>query len=42
MRFAGGLLYLTGALIMAFNLIQTIRGRIRDEAPLGAPALASA
>ena len=34
LRTLGGLLYLIGALVMAYNLIQTIRGRVRDEAPL--------
>ncbi len=33
-RTLGGLLYLIGALVMAYNLVQTIRGRVRDEAPL--------
>ena len=33
-RTFGGLLYLVGALVMAYNLVQTIRGRVRDEAPL--------
>ena len=27
----GGVLYLTGAIIMCFNLIQTIRGRLSGE-----------
>ncbi len=36
MRVIGGVLFLSGALIMAFNLYMTIIGRIRDEAPLGA------
>lgn len=35
MRATGGLLYLTGGFLMAFNVYQTIRGRIRDEAPMG-------
>ncbi len=34
LRTFGGLLYLTGALVMVYNLVQTIRGRVRDEAPL--------
>ncbi len=34
-RAAGGLLYLSGSVIMAWNVYQTIRGRLRDEAPLG-------
>ncbi len=35
MRAAGGALYLTGALIMVFNIWMTIAGRLRDEAPMG-------
>ena len=42
MRTFGGLLYLVGALIMAFNIYMTIKGRVRDEAAMGAPALAPA
>jgi cytochrome c oxidase cbb3-type subunit 1 len=38
-RALGGTLYLTGALIMAFNLWKTIRGDIRQEAPMGAVAM---
>jgi cytochrome c oxidase cbb3-type subunit 1 len=38
-RALGGMLYLTGALIMAFNLWKTIRGDIRQEAPMGAVAM---
>ena len=34
MRVFAGLLYLSGALIMAFNIYMTIRGRERQEAPL--------
>ncbi|MGC6331026.1 cytochrome-c oxidase, cbb3-type subunit I [Rhizorhabdus sp. FW153] len=33
-RAAGGALYLLGALFMAWNIAQTLRGRLRDEAPL--------
>lgn len=33
-RAAGGLLYLSGAVLMAWNVFMTIRGRLRDEAPL--------
>ena len=33
-RAAGGGLYLLGAFFMAWNIAQTIRGRLRDEAPL--------
>jgi cytochrome c oxidase cbb3-type subunit 1 len=41
MRTFGGLLYLLGALIMAYNLFMTIRGYQREEAPVGGavPAL---
>ena len=35
MRVFGGLLYLTGALVMAFNIYKTIRGDVRKEAPMG-------
>ena len=38
MRGFGGLLYLSGALIMAFNIWQTILGNQRAEAPLRQPA----
>lgn len=34
LRAFGGLLYLAGALIMAFNVRMTLAGRLRDEAPL--------
>jgi cytochrome c oxidase cbb3-type subunit 1 len=34
----GGLLYLSGALVMAFNVYKTIRGDVRLEIPLGAEA----
>ena len=34
----GGLLYLAGGLLMAFNVWKTIRGDLREEAPMGAPA----
>jgi cytochrome c oxidase cbb3-type subunit 1 len=37
-RTLGGLFYLTGALIMAFNVWKTIRGDLRKEAPMGAAA----
>ncbi|PZN96299.1 MAG: cytochrome-c oxidase, cbb3-type subunit I [Alphaproteobacteria bacterium] len=33
-RAAGGLLYLSGALIFAFNIGMTIAGKIRDEKPM--------
>jgi cytochrome c oxidase cbb3-type subunit 1 len=38
MRMIGGILYLTGALIMAFNIYKTIRGDVRREAPMGSGA----
>jgi cytochrome c oxidase cbb3-type subunit I len=40
MRAMGGAMYLTGALIMAYNLIRTVRGETRVEAPMGAVAIA--
>jgi cytochrome c oxidase cbb3-type subunit 1 len=33
-RAIGGLMYLSGALIMVWNVAQTIRGRVRDEKPM--------
>ena len=41
MRTFGGLLYLIGALVMAYNIFMTIRGHVREEAPVGGsmPAL---
>ncbi|MBN9526467.1 MAG: cytochrome-c oxidase, cbb3-type subunit I [Alphaproteobacteria bacterium] len=41
-RALGGGLYLIGAIIMVYNLIQTVRGRQRVEAPIGAPTAAVA
>ncbi|QFT76466.1 cytochrome-c oxidase, cbb3-type subunit I [Erythrobacter sp. THAF29] len=38
MRAFGGLLYLSGALIMVFNIWMTIAGRVREEAPMSATA----
>jgi cytochrome c oxidase cbb3-type subunit 1 len=35
LRAAGGLMYLTGAGIMAYNIGMTIAGRLREEAPMG-------
>ncbi len=35
LRMVGGLMYLTGAIIMAYNIAMTIAGKLRDEAPLG-------
>jgi cytochrome c oxidase cbb3-type subunit 1 len=40
MRTFGGLLFLSGALLMAYNVYRTIRGDIREEAPMDAPATA--
>ena len=37
-RALGGVLFLTGALIMAYNLWRTVRGDVRVEAGLSAPA----
>ena len=37
-RVFGGLLYLSGALIMTYNVYRTIRGDVRDEVPMGAGA----
>ncbi|WP_265569440.1 cytochrome-c oxidase, cbb3-type subunit I [Sphingomicrobium nitratireducens] len=34
MRLAGGLIYFSGALVMVFNIWMTIKGRLRDEAPM--------
>lgn len=41
LRTLGGALYLLGAVIMAYNVYMTIRGYVREEAPMGgkAPAL---
>jgi len=35
LRMVGGLMYLTGAIIMAYNIAMTIAGKLRDEVPLG-------
>jgi cytochrome c oxidase cbb3-type subunit I len=35
MRVLGGLLYLSGACVLVFNMWMTIIGRQRDEAPMG-------
>ena len=46
MRLGGGLLYLLGALLMAYNVWRTVRGELRKEVPMGAvsamPATATA
>jgi len=34
-RATGGLLYLAGALIMAWNIWMTVAGKLRDETPMG-------
>ena len=36
-RVIGGLLYLSGALIMVFNVWMTVIGRLREEAPMSSP-----
>ncbi len=41
-RATGGVLFLTGGLIMAYNFYRTIRGDVRTEAPYEAPATATA
>ncbi len=41
MRMVGGLVYLLGALIMAYNIWRTIRGDIREEVPMGGAAPAT-
>ncbi len=41
-RALGGLLFLGGALIMVYNLIQTAKGRVRDEEPVALPVAARA
>jgi cytochrome c oxidase cbb3-type subunit 1 len=38
LRGVGGLLFLLGALVMVWNIYQTIRGRTRQEEPYGMPA----
>ncbi len=37
-RALGGGLYLIGAIVMAYNMIQTVRGRLREETPMGTPS----
>ena len=34
MRAAGGALYLVGFIIMIWNIVQTIRGELREEKPM--------
>jgi len=38
MRALGGLMYLSGASIMVWNMAMTLAGRLRDEAPMSGPA----
>ena len=38
MRVAGGLMYLSGSLVMVWNIGMTIAGRLRAEAPMSSPA----
>ncbi|MEO1745421.1 MAG: cbb3-type cytochrome c oxidase subunit I, partial [Pseudomonadota bacterium] len=47
MRVLGGVLYLAGSIVMAYNIYMTIRGELRDEVAMGdeapvAPAAAPA
>ncbi|MEM8750538.1 MAG: cytochrome-c oxidase, cbb3-type subunit I [Pseudomonadota bacterium] len=42
MRTFGGLLYLSGGLVMAYNIWRTIRGDIREEVPMGGARLSPA
>ena len=39
-RALGGLFYLSGALLMVYNLVRTVWGSAREELPLAAPAAA--
>ncbi len=41
-RATGGALFLTGALIMAYNMYRTIKGDVRTEVPYGTPVTAAA
>ena len=41
-RGLGGVLFLLGSLIMVFNLVKTIKGHTRNEAPIGGTTAASA
>ncbi len=41
-RALGGLLYFAGAVIMAYNLVRTIRGDVRTSEPIAAPEPAAA
>ncbi len=37
LRMTGGLMYLSGALVMTFNVWMTLAGKLRDEAPMTSP-----
>jgi cytochrome c oxidase cbb3-type subunit 1 len=41
-RALGGLLFLTGALIMVYNCWRTMRGEVRAEEPMARPATSAA
>jgi cytochrome c oxidase cbb3-type subunit 1 len=41
-RACGGLLFLTGALVMVYNLWRTMQGQVRAERPIGAPHIVAA
>ncbi len=41
-RALGGVLFLTGALIMVYNCWMTAKGRVRESEPLPVPARAAA
>ncbi len=41
-RMLGGLLFVVGSLVMAYNLWRTAKGDVRDEAPIIAPATTGA
>jgi cytochrome c oxidase cbb3-type subunit 1 len=41
-RATGGVLFVLGALIMAYNFIRTIKGDVRNEVPYEAPVAANA
>ncbi len=41
-RALGGLLFVAGSLVMVYNLIQTAKGRVRDEEPVALPSAARA
>ena len=38
LRMTGGLMYLSGALVMTFNVWMTLAGKLRDEAPMTSAA----